>query len=409
MTPELRRALEDSMGSALRHPRLRDEMARLNASMESLSVGQPPVPQYPFSGRQSLTFDEALHLMQRMKRLDVLEKELRVAHESGSVANIDVDTVLDLLGQEAQDSVRALQALQPALEGAGYLQREGDALQLTARGIRRIGQKALQDIFRGMKRTALGEHETAVAGGGSDPADTSKQYEFGDPFLLDLSRTLMNAVVHGDAAGRLHLTQSDFEVFRTEQTSLAATVLMVDMSRSMPMRGCFTAAKKVALALNTLIGTQFPRDQLYVIGFSDYARQLHTESLYRLSMNEFVHGTNIQHGLLLARRLLAGHKSGTRQIILITDGEPTAHLEDDRIHFSYPPSPRTVQATLREVQRCTRDDIVINTFMLERSHYLADFVNQMTRINRGRVFFATPERLGDYVLVDYVQGRRKVV
>jgi len=177
----------------------------------------------------------------------------------------------------------------------------------------------------------------------------------------------------------------------------------------MPMRGCFTAAKKVALALNTLITNQFPRDQLYVVGFSDYARQFHAESLYRLGLNEYVHGTNIQHGLKLARRLLAGHKSGTRQIILITDGEPTAHLEDDRVHFSYPPSARTIQATLREVQRCTREHIVINTFMLERSHHLVDFVNQMTRINHGRVFFATPERLGNYILVDYVRGRRRVV
>jgi uncharacterized protein with von Willebrand factor type A (vWA) domain len=409
MAPELRRALEESMGSALRDPQLRDEMARLDALMEPLAAAHPPVAQYPFSGQQSLTFEEALSLMRRMNRLDLLEKALREGHESARVEGIDHETVRDLLGEEAHDSLRALQLLAPALEEAGYLEREGDALHLTARGIRRIGQKALQDIFRGVKRTAFGEHAMTLQGAGSDTSDDSKVYEFGDPFLLDLSRTLMNATQRSHMAGNLQLSISDFEVFRTEHVSQAATVLMVDMSRSMPMRGCFAAAKKVALALNTLIRSQFPRDHLYVVGFSDYARQLHAESLYRLSMNEYVHGTNIQHGLLLARRLLAGHNNGTRQIILITDGEPTAHFEDNRVHFSYPPSPRTVQATLREVQRCTRADIVINTFMLERSHYLADFVNQMTRINHGRVFFATPERLGDYVLIDYVQGRRKVV
>jgi uncharacterized protein with von Willebrand factor type A (vWA) domain len=409
MAPELRRALEESMGSALRDPQLRDEMARLDALMEPLAAAHPPIAQYPFSGQQSLTFEEALSLMRRMNRLDLLEKALREGHESARVEGIDHETVRDLLGEEAHDSLRALQLLAPALEEAGYLEREGDALHLTARGIRRIGQKALQDIFRGVKRTAFGEHAMTLQGAGSDTSDDSKVYEFGDPFLLDLSRTLMNATQRSHMAGNLQLSISDFEVFRTEHVSQAATVLMVDMSRSMPMRGCFAAAKKVALALNTLIRSQFPRDHLYVVGFSDYARQLHAESLYRLSMNEYVHGTNIQHGLLLARRLLAGHNNGTRQIILITDGEPTAHFEDNRVHFSYPPSPRTVQATLREVQRCTRADIVINTFMLERSHYLADFVNQMTRINHGRVFFATPERLGDYVLIDYVHGRRKVV
>jgi uncharacterized protein with von Willebrand factor type A (vWA) domain len=409
MAPERRRALEESMGSALTNPQLRNEMARLHALIEPLAVAQPRAAHYPFSGRQSLTFDEALRLMRRMKRLDMLERALREAHESANVEGIDPGAVRDLLGEEAHNSISVLQSLATVLEEAGYLERQGDTLNLTARGIRRIGQKALQDIFRGVKRTSLGEHEVTLRGPGSSASDESKSYEFGEPFLLDLSRTLMNAVHSGDADGRLHLSISDFEVFRTERLSQAATVLMVDMSRSMPMRGCFAAAKKVALALNTLIRGQFPRDRLYVVGFSDYARQLQAESLYGLSMNECVHGTNIQHGLLLARRLLAAHRSGTRQIILITDGEPTAHVEDNRVHFSYPPSPQTLQATLREVQRCTREDIIINTFMLERSHFLADFVNQMTRINHGRVFFATPERLGDYVLVDYVQGRRKAL
>jgi uncharacterized protein with von Willebrand factor type A (vWA) domain len=409
MAPDLRRTLEESMGPALRDPDLRNEMARLNTLMEPVTVTHPPVAKYPFSGEQSVTFGEALELMRRMQRLDLLERALREAHDLAMLDGIDPDTVRELLGSEAHQSFCGLRSLEEALARSGYLVREGDVLRLTPRGIRRIGQKALRDIFRGVKQSTFGEHTVKRAGAGSDPTEYSKAYEYGSPFLLDLSHTLMNAVARDQSAGKLQLALSDFEVFHTEQVSQAATVLMVDLSRSMPMRGCFAAAKKVALALNTLIRSQFPRDQLYVVGFSDYARQLHPESLYRLGMNEYVHGTNIQHGLLVARRLLAGHRSGTRQIILITDGEPTAHLEDNRVHFSYPPSARTLQATLREVQRCTREHIVINTFMLERSHYLADFVDQMTRVNHGRVFFATPERLGDYVLVDYVHGRRKVV
>jgi uncharacterized protein with von Willebrand factor type A (vWA) domain len=216
----------------------------------------------------------------------------------------------------------------------------------------------------------------------------------------------MNSVRRGHRGRAVRLSVDDFEVFRTEQLSQASTVLMLDMSRSMPLRGCFVAAKKVALALNSLIRTQFPRDNLYIIGFSDFARQLNPESLHQITWGDYVYGTNMQHGFVMARRLLGRHQAGTRQIILITDGEPTAHFEGDRVEFAYPPTYRTFQETLREVARCTHEGIVINTFMLERSHYLTDFVNQMTRINRGRAFFATPERLGDYVLVDYVASKR---
>jgi uncharacterized protein with von Willebrand factor type A (vWA) domain len=176
----------------------------------------------------------------------------------------------------------------------------------------------------------------------------------------------------------------------------------------MPLRGCFVAAKKVALALNSLIRTLYPRDNLYIVGFSDYARQLRPESLHQITWGEHVYGTNMQHGLILARRLLSRHHSSSKQVILITDGEPTAHVEGGRVHFAYPPTFRTFQETLREVGRCTREGILINTFMLERNHYLADFVDQMTRINGGRAFFATPERLGDYIVVDYVKNRQKV-
>lgn len=408
MASEQRRTLEESMLSALRDPLLRNEMARLHALIESLDLESARSAPYPFSGQQSLTFEEALALVRRMHRIDMLERAVRDAHEAADVQSIDPESVREVLGTYAHDSLRALQSIDSALEQAGYLERQDQALVLTARGIRRIGQKALNDVFQHVRRAAVGDHLTAYTGNGSADSTDSKPYEFGDALLVDLSSTLMNAVRRGPPAGRLTLRASDFEVFKTERVSRAATVLMVDLSRSMPMRGCFTAAKKVALALNTLIHSQYPRDHLYVVGFSDFARPLLAESLYRLTMDERVHGTNIQHGLLVARRLLAGHKSGTRQIILITDGEPTAHLENNQVHFSYPPSPATVRATLREVQRCTREGIVINTFMLERSNHLADFVDHMTRINRGRVFYTSPERLGDYVLVDYVGRRRSM-
>jgi uncharacterized protein with von Willebrand factor type A (vWA) domain len=195
-------------------------------------------------------------------------------------------------------------------------------------------------------------------------------------------------------------------VHRSDTLTRSATVLMLDMSRSMPLRGYFYAAKKVALALDSLIRSAYPRDTLHIIGFSDLAREIKPAALPHLSVNEYVYGTNMQHGLMLARRLLARDPGENKQIIIVSDGEPTAHIENGRPVFFYPPLPETFHKTLLEVKRCTRENIVINTFMLESNHHLVQFVNQMTRLNRGRAFFISPDRLGDYVLVDYVSSKR---
>jgi uncharacterized protein with von Willebrand factor type A (vWA) domain len=184
---------------------------------------------------------------------------------------------------------------------------------------------------------------------------------------------------------------------------------MVDLSWSMALRGSFQAAKKVALALNNLISSKYARDSLYVVGFSAYAREVKPEELPYVSWDESVLGTNMHHAFILAQKLLSKHKVGTRQIIMISDGEPTAHLERGRSFFSYPPSPVTIRETLKEVKRCTDKGIIINTFMLDRNYYLKEFVNDMAKINKGRVFYTTPEGLGEYILVDYVAHKRKHV
>jgi uncharacterized protein with von Willebrand factor type A (vWA) domain len=189
----------------------------------------------------------------------------------------------------------------------------------------------------------------------------------------------------------------------------AATVVLLDQSRSMGLFNNFQAAKKVTVALMALIRSQYPRDTLHIIGFSDYAREIKEEELAKSSWNAWVSGTNLHHALMLSRKLLSKEKGGTRQVLLITDGEPTAHLEGDRAFFSYPPSYRTEQETLKEVKRCTQEDIVINTFMLENSYQLVNFVERLTRINQGRAFYSSAASLGEYVLVDYVNNRRKRV
>src|SRR3989449_588406 len=293
------------------------------------------------------------------------------------------------------------------LEEAGYLERKGDRLELTARAIRRIADKALRDIFAHLKRDRFGRHVVSHRGAGGDRADDTKPYEFGDAFLLDLKQTLMNAVERGGPGTPVRLAPDDFEVFRTELSTRAATVVMLDMSRSMINNGLFVPAKKVALALHALIRGQFPRDSLHVVGFSLYAREFTAEQLPSLTWTDWNVGTNMHAGFALSRQLLGSQKVSNRQIIMITDGEPTAHLEGNEAEFSYPPTRRTLQETLREVQRCTREGITINTFMLARSPSLTAFVQEMARINRGRAFFAAPERLGEYVLVDYVRNKRR--
>jgi uncharacterized protein with von Willebrand factor type A (vWA) domain len=357
--------------------------------------------------------------MGRLQSMERLEQALRDAYRGRELDPESRDQLRELLGEDAAASHDQLQRMIRKLEESGLVQRDGRSLQLTARGMRRIGQKALGDLFSRLKRDRFGNHDLRAEGQGGERSDDSKPYEFGDSFALDVEKTVMNALRREAAEVREaprgggvlrstpRLAPEDFEVHRSDATARSCTVLMLDMSRSMPLRGYFYAAKKVALALDSLIRTQFPRDTLHVIGFSDYAREITPSALPQLSVNEYVYGTNMQHGLMLARHLLSRYHGQNKQIIIVSDGEPTAHMEGSRAVFFYPPLPETFQKTLVEVQRCTRENIVINTFMLESNYHLVQFVNQMTRLNRGRAFFISPDRLGDYILVDYVSQRRK--
>jgi uncharacterized protein with von Willebrand factor type A (vWA) domain len=405
MSPEQRSELESLMDGLMRDEQLQAEMAQLAMNLQALMPTEGE--RYPFSGDEPVTLSEAMRMMEQLQQMEELERQLEGARYGAGVDEIDAEKMSELVGAEEGQALQQLQELARMLEEEGYLEERGGKMELTPRGIRKIGQKALQDIFQYLKRDAFGKHPTPLRGRGGERTDDSKEYEFGDPFYLDLHATLMNAVEREGAGAPVRIDPSDFEVYRTELMTQSATVLMLDMSRSMLLRGCYLAAKKVALALNHLIRTQFPRDAIYIVGFSAYARELKAESLPQLDWSEYEYGTNLHHALLLGRALLARHKTPNKQFIVITDGEPTAHLEQGQSYFNYPPSWRTIEETLREVTRCTRDRIVINTFMLERTYDLTEFVNQMTAINKGRAFYATPEALGEYILVDYVNSKRK--
>jgi len=414
LSPEQRAELQSTIDALLRDDRLRWDLAQLGANLDQLLPGGLG-DRVRFGGDQPMGLEGALEQLERLSAMDSLEAALEGVESPGDLTALDRSEVRDLLGDEAVRDLDSLDDLAKVLEDAGYLERHGDRMELTPRGARRIGRKVLDDLFARLSKDAFGGHRLDGAGRGGEPEETAKPYEFGDPFHLDLRETLANALMREEnapsrRAGReVRLTADDFAVKRTERLTSASTVLLVDMSRSMLLRGCFVAAKKVAIALETLIRTQYPRDHLSVVGFAYYARELKPQALAELTWHGYEYGTNLQHGLLLARRILARERSANKEIIVITDGEPTAHFEDGQVEFSYPPTRRTIQETLREVNRCTKEGITINTFMLERSRALAEFVALVTRLNRGRAFYASPERLGEYVLVDFVSRRTKHV
>jgi uncharacterized protein with von Willebrand factor type A (vWA) domain len=404
-----RQQLQSLLADKLGDPELEGELSQLAANMEYLNPGAERPSSYNFRGDEEIDLQAAMDLMGEMQDIDELERSLERAQYEGDLDGVDAEKLRELLGDEAGETLDELQKLLDVLEQAGYIRRDGDNWELTPAGMRMIGQKALGEIYQQLKRQGIGNHPVPESGRHGERIDETKPYEFGDPFHLHMTRTIMNAVEREGPHSPVRLQPDDFEIYRSELMTQTTTVVMVDLSWSMALRGSFQAAKKVALALHNLISAQYARDNLYVIGFSAYARELKVSELPYVRWDESVLGTNMHHALMLARKLLARHRGGTRQVIMISDGEPTAHLERGRSQFSYPPSPVTIRETLKEVKRCTQEGITINTFMLDRNYYLKEFVNQLAKINGGRVFYTTPEKLGEYILVDYVQHKRKRV
>jgi uncharacterized protein with von Willebrand factor type A (vWA) domain len=406
MTPEQRAQLQGLAEALLEDMDLRWQVDRLSHNLQSAFPQAGWDRRYQFNGMDPLGFAEAAQLMERLGDIDQLENLMRSAASPGALADVDIDKARELLGDDGARSLERLAELAKLLEDAGLIEQKEGRYELTPRGMRKIGQNALSDLFAHLTKDRIGKHDQDFAGVGHERAYETKPYEFGDPFNLSIERTVRNALVRTGGGTPVRLSPEDFEVERTETFVRSSTVLMLDLSLSMPMRDNFLAAKKVAMALHSLISTQFPRDFLGIVGFSEVARELKPEQLPEVSW-DFVYGTNMQHAFMLSRRMLA-RQTGTKQIIMITDGEPTAHFTPGMSEpfFSYPPVQETVDATLTEVARCTREDIRINTFMLDANSYLKQFVEKLTQLNRGRAFFTTPETLGDYVLVDFIEQKR---
>jgi uncharacterized protein with von Willebrand factor type A (vWA) domain len=407
MTPEQRDQMRQLSEKLLEDMDLRWQMDQLSQKLQGMFPQKGWGQSHEFTGDEPMGFGQAMQAMQELGELDQLDNLLRNASSPSALAEADLDRVREMLGEDFAKSLEQMAQLTKKLKDSGLIDRVEGKLELTPSGLRKIGANALRDVFGSLEKDRLGQHQVERLGVGHERTYDTKPYEYGDPFQLDLQRTLRNALQRQGSTVPLRLSADDFEIEQTEHLTRSSTVLMLDLSMSMPMRDYFLPAKKVAMALHSLMSTQFPRDYLGIVGFSRVARDLTPKQLPEVSW-DFDYGTNMQHGFMLARKMLS-RQSGTKQIIMITDGEPTAHIsKSGDVFFNYPPVRETVEATLSEVMRATREGIRINTFMLDASHALQAFIEQLTAINHGRAFFTSPENLGEYLLVDFIEHKRQL-
>jgi len=404
LSPADRQELQDLIDSMLDES-TKYEIAKMMANMESLYPGWLEPQRYSFSGQESISYFEAMKLMEQLQKMDRLEKQFQDSRRNDIMDEIDEKLVKELLGDNTAEELKRMREITRMLEEAGYIRKNRGRWELTPRGMRKIGEKALNTVFASLKKDRSGSHNVRQRGTGGERIDETKRYEFGDDFDLHLQNTLTNALLR-EPQVPIKLKVDDFEVFRQEETTRSATVIMVDMSYSMRMGGNFEAAKIVSIALNSLITGKFPKDSLHILGFSAVARRMTPEELTYISWDDFTPYTNMQHGFMTARKLLAKERAANKQVIMISDGQPTAHIENGQIIFNLPTTQRCIDVTLREVNNCTRAGIVINTFMLPSHDIFNLFVDRMARLNHGRVFFTEPGDLGKYIIVDYINNKK---
>lgn len=407
LTPEQRQQLQELASELMDDMDLQWQTQQLAQHLQEAFPDMNWDSGYQFGGDEQLSMPQATDVMQQLGDLDSLQQMLQNAANPGALAEVDPERVEQLLGRESAEALQRLSEMARMLENSGLAENKEGRLELTPRALRAIGQNALGDLFDKLMDDTVGSHRINRTGIGHERAYETKPYEFGDNFNLNIQQTVRNAISRQGPGSPVKLDPDDFEIERTEMTTRASTVLMLDLSLSMPMRDNFLPAKKVTMALHSLISSQYPRDYLGLVGFAESAFEFKPQQLPEVSW-DYAYGTNMQHGFMIARRLL-GRQSGTKQIIMITDGEPTAHIgPSGQPYFNYPPSPETVEATLKEVARATKEDIRINIFMLDPNSYLRQFVEKMTQMNGGRAFFTSPDNLGDYVLVDFLEHRRRL-
>ena len=410
LSDEQRAELADLMAQALDDAGLAAEMSRLADALRTRRPDFNPGYGDPrMTGDQPLGLSDATSALAELADLAELEASLAQDYPGATLDDIDEEAVRRAFGRQAVDDVEALRQIERELAAQGYLTRNGGRLELTPKAVRRLGDTALRQVFGALQGSSRGggDHDQRGAGQAGELTGTTRRWEFGDEQPIDTAATVKNAVMHS-SDGTIRLEPRDFEVAETERRTAACVSLLVDLSYSMHLRGTWGVAKQTALALHSLLRTKYPQDALQVIGFSNYARELPETELAGLGW-EMVQGTNLHHALLLAGRHIDRHPEHEPVVIVITDGEPTAHLQrDGRYWFDWPPSPETVELTLAEVDKMTRRHATLNVFMLADDPGLTAFVENVAKRNGGRVLQADPEHLSQYVIRDFLHSRRTI-
>ena len=422
LTDAQRDELAALMAQTLEDAGLAAEMSRLSDALRSRrpDIDFDGWPGERMTGDTPLGLSEATTALSELADLTELEDALRQDYPGARLDDIDEEAVRRALGRQAVDDMEALRQIERELERQGYLQRTDGKLELTPKAVRRLGDTALRRVFADLPEGGTGDHDQQDAGQAGEYTGSTRPWSFGDEQAIDAPATVRNALLRAglpapreaeaeldaDAPARVRLSVSDFEVAETERRTSAAVCLLVDLSYSMALRGTWGVAKQTALALHALIRTRYPQDAIQVIGFSNYARELRETDLAGLGW-DMVQGTNLHHALILAGRFLDRRPEHNPVVIVVTDGEPTAHLRrDGQFWFDWPPSPETLELTLAEVDKMTRRRATMNVFMLAEDERLTAFVEEVARRNGGRVLQAVAENLGEYVVRDFLRSRK---
>jgi len=423
LSPQQRAELQELSESVLSDLDLAWEMDQLNQNLRELMPNLPWDEVSPNMGDQEMPMSEAVDAIERMSEMEELEQTMSGDYAGATLEDIDEDQLRRALDEDAVQDLQWLKKIERALEEAGVVNRTKGRLELTARGARMIGERSLTRVLDRIRR----EPSHRARGGQAEPTGQTKPWTFGDSDPISVERTVYNSVLRSAQArpasvlrsaqarpavlrtgpGRaVKLSPDDFEVVETESRPRTATALLLDLSFSMPLRGHWIPAKRMALALHALIVGKYPQDSLYLIGFSDYARRMEASDLASVGWED-VHGTNMEHAFMLAGRVLAEDPRSIKQVIMVTDGEPTAHLDDGYALFNWPPIPETIEKTLRQAMRLARSNISINVFMLDTSPGLEEFMARLSSLTGGDIFLADSAEIGQTVIGSYLRERRR--
>ncbi|MFC9517610.1 VWA domain-containing protein [Nocardiaceae bacterium NPDC056970] len=406
LTPDQRAELDALAQQAFGDPSLMNQLDRLDAHLQAARPGEDWTGSAEFRGDEGLGLGEGTSAVADVADLERLSEQLSQQYPGAQLDDIDTEALARQLGNEAVADARTLADLEKALQQQGFFDRAPDGQwRLSPKAMRQLGQSALRDVAGSLAHRG-GQRETRRAGSMGEPTGASRAWEFGDTEPWDVTRTLTNAILREPGRMPVRMTVADVEVAETEQRAQAAVALLVDTSFSMVMDGRWVPMKRTALALNHLVTTRFRGDALQLIGFGRYAQALSATELAGLD-GAWDQGTNLHHALLLAARHLRKHPNAQPVVLIVTDGEPTAHLEPDgQAFFDYPPSVRTLGLTVRELDTLARLGAQITIFRLGDDPGLARVVDRMAQRVGGRVVAPDLDGLGAAVVSDYMRMRR---